>query len=556
MNVVKKMHDNALNYPHKIAVTYVDRDGEREVSLTFAELNEKAGALAQYLVDCHLSNKKVMLFYPTGIDFVIAYVACLYANVYPIPVVGPDSHTLRRITEAINTIMRDADTKLMLTTTATKTLLDHDVDLALHEYTFFYSDGSHDASAFYINDKVSLEAIAHIQYSSGTSATSKGIVITHGNLLASLRSNAIAWALSEKDISLSRSPHYYIYGLMTGLLLPLYHANTNYLLCSTDVIRDPLFWLSCLSKYQVTYSGCPHFGYQHCLDKVSKHDASTLDLSRWRIAICGGELIRASTFIEFANKFKASGFKPVSLCSSYGMTEMTGFVSSTTPGARPSFYVLDKEALRQGKVIESKHAQHYLTLVSSGKVGKESKIKIIDAISMRELAINEIGEICLAGPTLCKEVVNTHRQLNHVLLREENGAYVSYFRTGDEGFIHEHELYIVSRRKELIILNGHYYIPEEIEERVRRAHPLLSHYATIATCENEGQETNLLIFQEIPGHLSIKEQERLKYSIRELVLNEMGLEIDGLAFTQVGALPRTPSGKLRRQAAKELICLY
>ncbi len=527
--MIDVIRDHARNkYSQKAAVVYLEKRGVVPQVLSYSELDRKAGSLAAALHQYHSVNDYVILLFTTGIDFIVTYMACLYAGRIPIPVTPPDETQLTRTSAKLNAVLRDSHAKIILTNSTIKKML-QDNTIIENSDTVHVMDVNQFTAAtdYFVHAKVNEDTMALIQYSSGTTGKPKGVTLSQRNLLYGLQHNSIFWEITTADKSLSRTPHYYIYGLVTGILLPLYNANSCFILSPTEVIKDPAFWLESISTYKITYSGCPNFGYQQCVDKMDRDVELPIALTHWRIAICGGERVQKSTLNDFYNKFKKNGFNQNSFCISYGLSEMTGFVSSTQVGKG------------------SQLATHQ-SLISCGRLAQGTKIKIIRSGKMRAA---EIGEICLSSPTLCQGYLNHAFSDNELIKDKQNGDV--YFRTGDVGFMQEDELYLMSRCKDIIIIHGENFLPEDIEASIKQAHPLLSNSEVMATSIETHQEEKVLVMVEVDKELDRAIFSILINSIYQHVLHDCGLRLDHIIFVTTNTLPKTQSGKLQRLAAKE-----
>jgi polyketide synthase PksL len=516
--IAKLIHDNAKKFPDKKAIVKIDENGGAASSITFGELDRQAGSLAALLAKCQLADEKVILLFPAGIDFVVSYIACHYAGVIAVPVTPPDAAQLTQTLNHLSSVMEDSGALAIMTTTEIKALLPESVSATV----IVANDAIHPCE-FYLDDKRSEGAIAHIQYSSGTTGQPKGVLITQANLLHSLQGNSVHWLLEKNDVALTWTPHYYIYGLLTGILLPLYNANTNYILDPMSVANLPFNWLRAISRYKVTYSGCANFAYQLCVDKISADQVKQLDLRSWKIAICGGESIQLNTLRDFSCRFHAAGFKAESLCPSYGMSEMTGFVSAKLPGEQLRVRRLNRE------------------YVSSGKVAENTAVSIIDPQSLMIMPAGEIGEICLRSPTKARAYVTQLYETLRISGKD-------YYRTGDLGFLHDDELYLVSRLKEIIIVNGKNYHPEDIEAAAKN---VIAEYPSAAFSVEGDKTEDIVLLQEIRHGLTKEKMSELINAIRQSVLKYCGVRIQRTVLLREGSSPKTRSGKLQRNKARQ-----
>lgn len=533
-NIASIIHENAKLFSNKDAIVFLKKNASPE-KLTFKELDKKAGAMAQSLKNYGLSNKKIILLYHTSTDYFVTYLACLYAGVIPITVAPFHPSQLSLTTRMLLAAIEDSGTDIVLTSQTIQDQLKEMKLLPSNISILNISRVSH--KGFFLNDVSNPDDIICIQSTSGTSGHFKGVLISGRNLLSSIAITSQTWRLAYDDISLSRTPHFYIYGLIIGFLLPLYNGNTNYVIPPVDVLPDPLYWLKMLSHYQATYSGCPNFGYQECIDKNT--DFLDINLSHWRIAIFGGDVIQPRMLHDFEMKFKPMQFRPESYCISYGMTEMTGFITATDVDKKPDILFLDRAHLRKNKINFQSDPENSYQVVSCGKFDHEH-VKIIDSARTVYLKEREIGDICVSGPTLCQGYLASRHTFNKIPFFGKE-----YYCTGDIGFIFDNELYVLSRQKEIInIANTEYYSPIEIESIVKSSHDSLNNSTVVAF--SDGDKISLLV--EILSKDSARD---LFQYIHQKLIKLIGLHCHQIVFVPSQTLPRTPSGKLMRNIAIE-----
>jgi polyketide synthase PksL len=529
-NIATIIHNNSKKFPDKTALVFIKKNVS-DIHITYEELDRRVGNLAYIFSQKKLTHKKVILFYPLGLDYIITYLACLYAGVIPVPIVYDVenfSMTKKMAISAINTTRSDIVlTKSELTECLYK-IISNDQFEIIETATEMISN------RFYLYSHYKPNDTAYIQSTSATTGQFKCVQLTHNNIVTSLMDSANFWSLTPNDISCSRTPHFHVYGLIIGVLQPLFCGNTNYIIDHHDIIRDSLYWLWIISKYRVTYSG-PNFDYTAEFNDIDP----TIDLSSWRIAILGGDVISPYHIQQFIKKFKPYGFSETSLCVSYGMTEMTGFISATGLHDTPKTVALDQNALRLNRVVENNNGH---TVLSSGKFNK-ANLKIINRDTLLEVTKNEIGEICVTGATLSNGYFNSCHPFK--LIQLHDGCY---FRTGDIGFILEDELYLLSRYTEVISIADNQYYSIEIETTIKQAIPFLAHNAMVVV----SLRTEIALLIEAKADLSPQDKISLKQSINENIFSSFGLNIKNILFLTTGTLPRTYSGKLKKTEARQL----
>ena len=284
----------------------------------------------------------------------------------------------------------------------------------------------------------------------------KGVVLRHRNLMANIDGIQQAAQFTTHDTSLSWMPLTHDMGLIGGMLIPFYAGAPCTLISAHTFTQRPVRWLQAITDEKATISAAPNFAYEHCLEMIKDDELKQLDLSSWRIAICGAEPVRASTIDRFSQKFSQCGFKAHTFMPSYGMAEATLAVTSEQAARRPTMPVYDKSALEQGSVIKAdKDQASQISLVSSGKVLAGLKVKIVNPKTLQVCQGDEVGEIWVSGPSVAQGYYGKSAQTREVFnarLAEDDGLYL---RTGDLGFLDENSnLFVTGRLKDLIIITN------------------------------------------------------------------------------------------------------
>lgn len=536
------IHQHAQDYPEKDAIVYLDETPEQAIRLSYADLDRQARRLAAFFQQEGMHDKLAILIYPLGIDFVITYLACLYAGVIPVNLGLPEKTYLQEV-------LRDTQAEIILTNDADYPhMVNRDDGNAYRVIVTSQIKGQQREINLKTNHDPQHTAL--IQYSSGTTGQPKGVVITHENLLHSLAVNSNAWHIQPADTALTRTSQQYIFGLITGILLPLYNANTNYLMPPERAMNQPFTWLQALSDFKINYSGAPNFGYQRCIDAITPAETILLDLSHWRLAICGGEWIQSETVQQFTNKFKHSGFKAASFCPSYGMSELTGYISAAPVGSVPRQVDLSAKKIMSSPCIGVYPDTGQLNLMSCGIMATTMQIKIIDIETQEELSDGDIGEICLAGPTLASGYISSGYEPEQLYKDKETQQF--YFRTGDLGFLDSNELCIVGRIREIININGKKYLPGKMEEYSKSSHDLINHNQVIAVSFNKHGKEQILILIEIDENVSSLMYQTLCKAVHVNMIKHISLVVDNIVLVRRNSLPRTSGGKLQRIRAREL----
>jgi acyl-CoA synthetase (AMP-forming)/AMP-acid ligase II len=382
--------------------------------------------------------------------------------------------------------------------------------------------------------------IAFLQYTSGSTGSPRGVVVTHANLAANVRTIGLTSAVGPGDRMVTWLPLHHDMGLVGGLLFPLYWGIPTHLMSPLTFIASPLSWLRAISQLRGTYSVAPNFAYSLCLHRISDHDLEQLDLSSWRLAFNGGEPVDAATARGFIERFAACGFRAQSYYPVYGMAEATLAAAFPTPGAGPVFDTVERGALTtRGQALPAPpDSPQAVTFVSVGQPVAGHRVRIVDPQSRRPLPERQVGEIVLAGPSV------TPRYFG------QQGPDRQELATGDLGYVADGHLYVIDRLKDLIIIGGQNFAPSDIEGAAAGVSGLRrGRVAAFSVPGPLGTEALCLAAEVKPG---LQNRESLRQEVARAVRERLGLAVAEVVLVAPGALPRTTSGKLRRQECRRL----
>ena len=531
-SLVELLRFRAAAQPADCAYTFLE-DGERPgASVTYAELERRARAIAACLQSRMRPGSRVLLLYPPGLDFVGAFFACLFANVVAVPAFPPGggrsvsrsgSERLARLAA----ICADAEPSAVLTTSETARRLSWAPDLEV-----IASDDIVDSGAAWRDPGVGRRTIAFLQYTSGSTAIPKGVMVSHGNLLHNL---AYTFHLAETDastVSVSWLPVVHDMGLIEGILQPLYSGCPAYLMAPAAFLQRPARWLRAISRYRATRSGAPNFAYDLCVRRIAKTDRDTLDLSAWRAAYNGAEPVRRETLDAFARTFAGCGFRPSSFRPSFGLAESTLLVTS-------------------GRWHPARAARETPDTVSCGRPSFGTRILIVDPTSGQPVDSGETGEIWVAGPSVARGYWNRPEENAHTFGAHALDGQGPFLRTGDLGFMRDGELYVTGRLKDVLIVRGVKHYPQDLERTVADQHQELGAGAVAAFAIDRGTSGDFIgIAAEIDSRridLDVAGS-ALIADVRAAVAEVHGVPLHAVLLVACGAIPRTTSGKLQRSA--------
>ena len=394
--------------------------------------------------------------------------------------------------------------------------------------------------------------MAFLQYTSGSTGTPKGVVLNHANLVHNSALIAHAFEHTRTSLGVFWLPSYHDMGLIGGILQPIYVGRTNVLMSPMTFLQKPFRWLSAITRFRATSAGGPNFAYEHCIQKITPEQRKQLDLSSWKLAFNGAEPVRAETLRRFAEKFAPCGFRAEAFYPCFGLAEATLIVSGGYVAKPPIIRSFDSVALTQGKVREvAGGSPTARDLVGCGQTLPDQKIVIANPETKTTCPPDEIGEIWVSGPSMAQgywkrpDVTET---MFHAHLQDTGDG--PFLRTGDLGFMLDGELFVTGRLKDLIILRGVNYYPQDIELTVQRCHPRLRADCGAAfAVEKDGREQLVLVF-EVERHKQGQFGEVFQ-AIRRAVAGEHDLNVDAIVLIRAGTVPKTSSGKIQRHACRQ-----
>ncbi|HSE18645.1 MAG TPA: fatty acyl-AMP ligase [Pyrinomonadaceae bacterium] len=504
--------------------------GEREgASYTFAELDRKARAIGSRLAALGARGKRVLLPHPPGLDFVASFFGCLYSGAVAVPacssLLSPRHHDRLRF------IVEDADAEFILAaSTHLQNLTDQEWTSRLN---FLVADEvAETEGADWLPAPVRPDDVAYIQYTSGSTSSPKGVVISHRNVLSNQKMIQSAFRTSEASVVVSWLPHFHDMGLVGVVQHAVYAGMSVVLMAPLDFIRRPAQWLRAISKYRASISGGPNFAYDLCVERIKDEAVSELDLSSWSLAFNGSEAVKPDTIKRFVEKFGKAGFRRECFYPCYGLAEATLFVSSRAP-SKPFL------SRRQDEVI------------SCGQGWDGERVLIVDPKTHRRCADGIEGEIWIAGPHVAKgywrRPVETREIFEAQLSDTGEGPFL---RTGDLGYLSGGEIHITGRLKELIILHGKNHYPQDIEATAAASHPLLRRDGGAAFSVEVAGREQLVLFQEVNRQTPLEKAFEIKCAIRQALAENRSVKPYSVVLFKPNTIPKTSSGKIKRSACR------
>lgn len=544
----------ALHQPNKLAFTFLE-DGETETGwLTYQQLDEKARAIAATLQSLSLAGERALLLHPPGLEFITAFFGCLYAGVVAIPAYPPRSNN--RSMERVQAIVKDSQAKVLLTTDETlvdlKRRFPNEIDWAgLHVLANDKTEIS--LAQQWYEPIVTSDTLAYLQYTSGSTSTPKGAMISHANVLENSEHIAVGWETSSDSVLVSWLPHFHDFGLVYAIIQPVYQGFPCIFMAPTSFIQQPIRWLQAISNYSATHTGAPNFAYELCVNKITPQQRATLDLSSWRVAINGAEPIRPETLQDFAKVFSECGFQWNTLRPAYGLAETTLMVSGKRKKDTPLFYTVKASDLEEHRIIEMpENLPGTRKLVGCGGVVLDMNVVIVNPTSLRRCLPNQVGEIWVSSKSVAHgywQRTEETAQTFHAYLKDSGEG--PFLCTGDLGFMKDDQLFVTGRIKDLIIIRGHNHYPQDIELTAEQSHPALRPSCSAAFSVDVNGEERLAIAVEVERtHLRHLNVDEVTAAIRKAVSQEYELQAYAVVLLKTGSIPKTSSGKIQRSACR------
>ena len=534
--MLKRFHDHVGRNPEKPALIFL-RDGEEDArTLTFAELYQRAVSVSLFLAEKVPQGGRALLLHPPGLEFCSALLGCFYAGVVAIPTYPPASKLNSRSGERFLRLAQQSETTVLLTDRANQArLLAHFKStnlriLATDQGNLPQSLASPQDTPWPEGDKNDL---ALIQYSSGSTGLPRGAMLTHANLTANLNAIQARFQLDESSLVVSWLPPYHDMGLMGGILSAFQGGYTLVMMEPRHFLQKPFRWLKAIDRYGADVSGGPNFAFDHCSERISADQRETLDLSRWRLAFCGAETVRARTLRRFAGTFAASGFQAAALFPCYGLAEATLMATAVERGTGLN------------TVLQSSGGAE---MVCCGEPGAGFDLLIVDPDTGRVVPPGTTGEIWLQGESVAQGYWNEPEATRDIFLNRLPGKQGLWLRTGDLGFLQEQGLYVNGRLKDLVVLRGRNYHPADLEDVVSACHPALELHGCIAFSQDD---RDLILAAEVRRTARHGlDFQRVIRSVQNALWESFELVANQVVLLSPGSLARTTSGKISRTACK------
>ena len=552
VTVVGILRRRAQLQPEQTAYTFLT-DGINEAGrLTYAELDARARTIACRLVECAAPGDRALLLYPQGLEFIAAFFGCLYAGIIGIPAYPPRPN---RGGLRILAIAQDAQPRLALSTSDLLARSQPQFVQANLAATLDWvatdavpSNGTQDWQP----PTVVPDTLAYLQYTSGSTSTPKGVMVTHANLMHNLLDLDQGWEHTPESVLVTWLPTFHDMGLVYGILEPLYRGFHCYMMPPLAFLQRPARWLQAISDRKATHSVGPNFAYDLCVRKVKPAEREALDLSSWKAAVNGAEPVRRETLDRFRDMFAPCGFHWKAFCPGYGLAEATLKATATRTADDPTFCSVEGAALDQHRIKPTAASEPgQRTFVGCGRAEGETRVVIVHPETLTRGAPHEVGEIWLSGPSVAGGYWNRPEETAATFgARLADTGEGPFLRTGDLGFLQDGVLYVTGRIKDLIIIRGQNHYPQDIELTVERSHPALRPGCGIAFSIDAAGEERLVIAHELEPDFANLDVNDLVETICQAVAEAHEIQAYSVLLLKPGGIPKTSSGKLQRQACR------
>lgn len=552
---------NANDHPEITAFTFLasgEVHGEKE-SVTNRQFWLDVERLAQYLSLSGVhKDDVVLLLYLPGLDFIKAFFACMRLGCISAPLFPVRNNSS---SQRIYNVWKDSGAKHILTIEKTIASQHKNIERSgfsdlIDQVNWIITDSTQYDNVENVDLPEAYRNFAYLQYTSGSTGTPKGVMVGHTNMIhnAALLSDRTGTSADSK--ALFWLPHFHDMGLIAGIVEPVYTGYPSTLFSPADFSVSPVKWIRAMSDLRATNSAGPNFALDQCLERIDTEQLEGVDLSSMVHIGNGAEPIIAESIVRFNEKFSKYGLAGSVVNPAYGLAEGTLIVTAGNSYDLPVIRYFDKSksALNIIEEVAVEHPQAF-PLVGCGSVSGEGyNIIIVDAETKKRLPEGGVGEIWIAGPSVTLGYWANEEATNEIFGHRIEGDDSVYLKTGDLGFIHEDQLYVSGRIKDVIIIKGQNFYPQDIEAFVSDHCVDVVKSGGAAFSHNEDGREALVIVQEISREafrLDNAQKQIIADNIADSILNHFGFLPSDIVLISPKSLPKTSSGKIARSACKK-----
>jgi acyl-CoA synthetase (AMP-forming)/AMP-acid ligase II len=517
--LIDMLQARAASQPDDVGYTFL-ADGENPVDeLTWSGLDRAARSIAATLQGRLQPGDRALLLYPPGLSFIAGFFGCAYAGVLAVPVMPPQGRSGRGA-DRLTAIIADSGARCILTSSDLRERILEETDPRLPRIA---TDGiPFERGAAWRHPDVDGATIAFLQYTSGSTAVPRGVMVSHGNVLHNLSAAFDLGETNAQTVSVSWLPVTHDMGLIEGVLQPAFSGCPAYLMSPAAFLQRPVRWLRAIATYRATRTGGPNFAYDIATSRVSAADRDRLDLTTWRVAYNGAEPVRHDTMSAFTDAYASRGFRADAFRPCYGLAESTLLVAA-------------------GRWIRARATGNR---VLCGRPADGMTVRVVDPVTRAVCGDGEPGEIQVAGPSVAQGYWNRPLESSWAFSVEDGRRWLS---TGDLGSLHDGELEVTGRIKDLLIVRGAKHFPQDLERTAERRHPAvrIGGVAAVAVGSHVRGDRIALIAEIDPRQVT-DDGDQLMGELRRAIAEEHGIQLFGVALVPPGTVPKTTSGKLQR----------
>ena len=543
-NFVSHLRHLAATRPHDTALVVVrEQQGQPdELAIDYAAMDARVRKLAARL-QALPRGERVLLAMDNDEYYVISFFACLYAGLIAVPVCPPESTRQQHLARLIG-IADDADARCVLTTRQIQPLIEA-VASRSPNLAVWLADEDIDTGKWAVQHPAA-DDIAFLQYTSGSTSAPKGVMVSHGSLMANERAIEEGLSVGRDDVFVSWLPLFHDMGLIGGLLQPFHRGIKCVLMSPRFFLERPARWLQAISRHRGSISGGPDFSYRLCLERIADDKLAELDLASWRVAFSGAEPVRHDTLRDFISRFAPAGLDAGAVYPCYGLAEATLFVSGGVRGSGLLAPAFSRSGLGQGEARLASNGEEAIPLVACGRVPSHHQVSIVNAANLDILPDGQSGEICFSGPSVASGYWQNAEATAAAFIKKDGQRWL---RTGDLGFWRDGQLYINGRVKDLIIIRGHNLYPQDIERHIEGQIEAVRAGRVAAFAVRGPDGEGIGIAAEVSrGMQKLIPPATLLEALSACVSELCGEPVSVLVLLNPGSLPKTSSGKLQRSA--------
>jgi acyl-CoA synthetase (AMP-forming)/AMP-acid ligase II len=549
---VEVLRERAAQAGDDEAFTFLGDDGAERI--TYADLDTRARAVAAAIQASGAPHgERALLLYPPGLEYVYALFGCMYAGAIPVPAYPPDPARLNRTVPRLLAILRDAQAGTILTLEAIRANAgelfrqasagEPATQIATDVRAVGTEDGWRDPD-------VGAEHLGLLQYTSGSTATPRGVMVSHGNLIRNSEFIERGFGHRRASRAVIWLPPYHDMGLIGGILQPVFGGFPCTLLSPLTFLRRPYKWLKAVSDYRATTSGGPNSAFDMCVQKIAPEQRETLDLSSWEVAFNGAEPVRAETLDSFTATFAPCGFRREAFYPCYGLAEGTLMATGAERPLGPvSRFDADAERLEtDDEAVPAAPGARVTTLVGCGGADVDHEVVVVDREALTPLPDGGVGEIWLRGPSVTHGYFGNPEATEEVFGARLADGTGPFLRTGDLGFLRDGELYVTGRAKDLVVVAGRNYYPSDIELAAQTVPGVRRNAGAAFAVRTDGRE-HVVVVTEVADRDGL-DPHGVVEGIRRAVAQSLDLQVQGVALVRPRTMPKTSSGKIQRSVAR------